>query len=140
MAKEKLRVVLDTNIILAAAPEWSKYHIIIDKLIDGEYDAYVSTEILLEYEEKLYDFFGNEITELIMQVFTLLPNVKHQEIYYNWIMITNDADDNKFADCAFTANVHHIITNDKHFNVLKKRSFPRLSVLKIDEFMVILKK
>jgi putative PIN family toxin of toxin-antitoxin system len=108
------------------------------KKLRKKYEAYVTTEILLEYEEKLRDFYGTEITEIIMQVFTLLPNVKHQEIYYNLNIITHDADDNKFVDCAFAANAHYIITNDKHFNVLKRIDFPTIPLLKIQEFANLL--
>lgn len=138
MAKERLKVVLDTNIILAIAPEWSRHRIIMDKLLDGAFEAYITTDILLEYEEKLKEFYDDEIAELIMQAFTLLSNVKQQEIYYFLNMITNDADDNKFADCAFASNVHYLVSNDKHFNVLKRREFPKINIIRIEEFIQIL--
>ena len=49
-----------------------------------------------------------------------------------------DPDDNKFINCAFAANVHYLVTNDKHFNILKTTSFPKINLLKIQEFMEIL--
>ena len=109
-----------------------------DKLLDGVFEVYVTTDILLEYEEKLKEFYDDEIAELIMQAFTLLSNVKQQEIYYFLNMITNDADDNKFADCAFASNVHYLVSNDKHFNVLKRREFPKINIIRIEEFIQIL--
>jgi predicted nucleic acid-binding protein len=33
---------------------------------------------------------------------------------------------------------HYIVTNDKHFNVLKRISFPKISLLKIKEFGALL--
>ena len=48
-------------------------------------------------------------------------------------------DDNKFADCAFASNAHLLVTNDRDFNVLKKIDFPQLTVVKMDEFIELLK-
>jgi uncharacterized protein len=49
-------------------------------------------------------------------------------------LISADPDDNKFVDCAFAANAHYIVTNDKHFNILKLIPFPKIALLKIQEF------
>lgn len=136
-SSERLRVVLDTNIIIAAAPEWSPYRIIIDKLLNQEYEAYITTEILLEYEEKIDEFFGQDTVELIVGSLTLLPNVIKQEVYFNFSII-QDKDDNKFIDCAFAANVHFIVSNDKDFNILKTTDFPKIRVVKMNEFLEIL--
>jgi len=55
-------------------------------------------------------------------------------IYYNLRLIENDEDDNKFVDCAFSANAEFIITNDHHFNILKTIDFPSIPILSIDIF------
>ena len=47
---------------------------------------------------------------------------------------TEDVDDNKFVDCAIAANAELIVTNDKHFNVLKTVDWPKLTILGIKEF------
>jgi predicted nucleic acid-binding protein len=47
---------------------------------------------------------------------------------------TNDFDDNKFVDCAISANAFCILSNDKHFSILNEISFPRVKVLTVDEF------
>jgi len=49
-----------------------------------------------------------------------------------------DADDNKFADCAIAANADYRITNDRDFNILKRINFPKISVVTIQEFEKIL--
>ncbi len=51
-----LRIVLDTNVILSSLSFRSKYRHIIDELMNGTYDIFVTTEILLEYEEKINQF------------------------------------------------------------------------------------
>ena len=58
--------------------------------------------------------------------------------HFSFGLITTDADDNKFVDCAIVANAHFIVTEDKHFNVLKNIEFPHVDVIGIDEFKDIL--
>ena len=44
-------------------------------------------------------------------------------------------DDNKFVDCAVAADAEFIVSNDKHFKVLEDIDWPKVTVLKIHEFM-----
>ena len=44
-------------------------------------------------------------------------------------LITADLDDNKFVDCAISANAHYIVTNDHHYDVLKSINFPNVNVI-----------
>lgn len=50
----------------------------------------------------------------------------------------NDEDDNKYVDCAIVANADHLVSEDRHFKILKDIDFPRLSVIKVDEFLQML--
>lgn len=51
----QLKVVLDTNGLLRSISRRSKFSIVLDKLYEGEYELWVSNDILLEYEEKISD-------------------------------------------------------------------------------------
>jgi predicted nucleic acid-binding protein len=53
--------------------------------------------------------------------------------------MSNDKDDNKFTDCAIAGNADYIISEDRHFDILKDIEFPKLTLLSIDEFMMLLK-
>jgi predicted nucleic acid-binding protein len=53
-------------------------------------------------------------------------------------LIVADADDNKFADCALNAGADLIVTNDRHFNVLKSIAFPPIKVVDIETFKRII--
>jgi len=55
--------------------------------------------------------------------------------HYSLHLIQEDPDDNKFVDCAFVANATYIVSNDKHFDVLKTIDFPQILVLKLHEFL-----
>lgn len=98
----------------------------------------VTTEILLEYEEKLHEKFSKEAASLFMEALPDRSNVEWVNIYYKWNLIYPDLYDNKFADCAVAANVDFLVTNDRDFLPLKKLGFPKLAVLKIEEFIEIL--
>ena len=81
-----LKVVLDTNTILRSISRRSTFSIVLDKLYEGEYELWVTNDILLEYE----------------------------------------------------GNVHYLVTNDKHFNVLKSIPFPAINVITLETFKDLL--
>jgi predicted nucleic acid-binding protein len=49
-----------------------------------------------------------------------------------------DPDDDKFVDCAVSANADFLVTNDRHYGILKNIPFPHLKVIRIEEFLEIL--
>ena len=133
-----LKVVLDTNALLRSISRRSAFSLVLDKLHDGDYELWVTNDILLEYEEKITDIFSKEIAELIIGAISLLPNVKKAEIHYHLFLIDIDKFDNKFSDCAFAGNVHYLVTNDRHFNVLSTIPFPSINVMTLEAFRNLL--
>jgi len=130
----KMRIVLNTNIILSSISRKSPYHNILKSLFEGAYELYITTEILLEYEEKITANFDAELAEIFLSALLIKSNVKKIETYFTLNLIDADKDDNKFIDCAFASNAHFIVTNDKHFNILKKIDFPRIGIINIVDF------
>ena len=138
MAKKPYRVVIDTNIIVRAVSGGSLSSSIFDALLNQHYILCVSTEILLEYEEKLTQIYNAEIAELVIGTLMVLPNVIRTEIFYDMRLIINDVDDDKFVNCAFASNAHFIVTEDRHFKILSIVDFPKINVLKFQEFKQVL--
>ncbi len=134
-----IKVVLDTNIILSSVSPYSKYRAIFDELDNFSYELAVSTEILMEYEEKLTEKFSIGLAKLTLDFLTVNLNVKQVSPSFQTRLIYPDLDDNKFVDCAFAANAHYLVTNDRDFNTLRKIGFPKINLLKIEEFIEILK-
>ena len=134
-----MKIVLDTNALLRCLSSKSKYAIVLDRLYEGEYSLYYTNEIILEYEEKVEKFFSKEVFELVISSFNLLSNVHKIDIYFQMNLISSDKDDNKFTDCAFAANVHYIVTNDKHYDQLKEIEFPQIETITLEEFYEIIK-
>ena len=133
-----MRIVLDTNVLLVALPPSSPYRLIFDKLLDGAYQLCVSNDILTEYEEKIAERYDAEVVKDLLGVLLVLPNVKKITPYFRWNLIENDPDDNKFVDTAISANADYLVTNDKHFNILKTIDFPKVPLCKAEEFQSIL--
>ena len=74
-----------------------------------------------------------------MERLVKLPDAVPIVSYFRWQLITADPDDNKFVDCALNAGADYIITNDKHFNILKNIDFPPIKVIDIAAFREILR-
>ncbi len=134
-----MRVVLDTNIILSSVSRYSPYRIVFDKFEQSSYTLCLTTEIILEYEEKLSEIFNPLLAELTVGAMLLKRNTHFQEVYIRWNLLSKDADDNKFIDCAVASNADYLVTNDKGFRILKTIQFPKLEILRIEEFEEILK-
>ncbi len=133
----KRRIILDTNCLLVVVPKRSPFRWIYDEVLNNEIELVVTTEILLEYEEQLSFFYSTEYAENILKVLMNLPNViKINPITFNWLLIYQDPDDDKFVDAYVASNTDVIVTNDRHYNILKAIKFPIVNVCKIVDFVV----
>ena len=131
-----LRIVIDTNVLIAMIGLASPYRWIFDSIINGELVICVTTEILLEYREILARKNGEEVTENMVQFFSVHPFVEKVEPFYRFRVIEQDPDDDKFVDCAVAASADYIISNDRHFQNPCLKNFPKIAVLTADEFAV----
>ncbi len=129
---------MDTNILLVSISERSKYHWVFRRLLEQDFEIVITNEILAEYEEIISQKYSVAVAKNVIRTLLLLPNALKSDVYYNWLLITADADDNKFVDCAISANANYIVTNDRHFDVLKGVEFPPVSVINIEQFQLLL--
>jgi predicted nucleic acid-binding protein len=88
----------------------------------------------MEYEEMLARFYKGQIAGNILNFIFYSLNTLLITPYFQWNLISVDPDDNKFVDCALNAGADFIVTNDKHFNILKDIAFPKVNVIDIDTF------
>jgi putative PIN family toxin of toxin-antitoxin system len=134
----KLRAVIDTNVLIKTINRSNSEFFIYKSFIDQQFEWVVSTSILDEYEEKLTEFYSPKTALLVTEILCTASNVIFAEPHFQWNIITEDPDDNKFADLAISSNVHCLVSFDRHFNVFKKLDFPRLSVMSPQEFEELL--
>ena len=101
-------------------------------------DLYVTNDVLLEYEEIISRKYSESVAENFLKTLKEASNVYLTEVHYKFNLIQSDPDDNKFVDCAIAASVDFLITNDKHFNVLKDVPFPKVNITRLEEFEKII--
>ena len=123
------KLVLDTNCLIQSIPQRSRYHVLWQSFVDGKNKLCVSNEILEEYIEILQRLTDNETAEYVVKTILNSPFVELITPFYHFNLITVDPDDNKFVDCAISANAHYIVTNDHHYDVLKDIDFPKVNVV-----------
>lgn len=134
-----MKIVLDTNSLIQCVPRQSRYHIVWESLVRGEHVLCLTNEILEEYVEILQRLTDYETAELIVKTIVNSPFVELVTPYYHFQLIESDPDDNKFVDCAIAAGARYIVTNDKHYNILKEISFPHVDVITLADFSELMK-
>jgi uncharacterized protein len=134
-----MRIVLDTNCVLQIVGRNSPYHKIFEDILLGKLTLLLSKEVVLEYEEILTEKTSQLFTTFLLKALLENPYIEKVEVFYQWNLISADADDNKFADLGLNGNADYLITNDKHFNEIKKISFPHLKITTLKDFFEIWK-
>ena len=78
---------------------------------------------------------GKEMTKLTLDVILNNLYISFLTLYYKFNLIKSDPNDNKFLNYAVIANAKFIMTEDRHFDVLKECPFPRIEVIGLDLFL-----
>lgn len=130
---------MDTNCLIQIVSPRSKYHSLWMSFVRGEYELCVSNEIVDEYLEILQKLTSVEVAEYIMKTIINSPFVVFIDPFYKFDLIQSDKDDNKFVDCAIAAQARCIISNDHHYDILSTIPFPHVEVIKLTDFMEIMK-
>ena len=138
MSMPSRRIVLDTNCLISSLSRRGQYYPVWKGLQAGEYVLCVSTEILEEYAEIITQKMSVEVATNVIHLLLESKFVELINPYFRLQLIEADHDDDKFVDCAFAANATYIVSDDKHYDVLKEVDFPQILVLKLKEFLGLL--
>jgi putative PIN family toxin of toxin-antitoxin system len=133
-----MKVVIDTNVLVSALSSKSVFHPLIIALLDEQFELCVTDGLFMEYEEILNIKYSETVASNFLTALKVLPNVCFTHVYFHWNLITNDPDDNKFVDCYIAAGAQYLVSNDTHFSILNSVAFPKVIVLKIEEFINII--
>ena len=134
----KRKIVLDTNCLIASLSRNGQYYPVWKGLQTGKYILCVSTDILEEYAEIITIKMSENVASNVIHLLLESEFVELVNPYFSLHLIEADHDDDKFVDCAFAANATFIVSDDKHYDILKEISFPQLLVLKLKEFLGLL--
>ena len=96
----RLRIVLDTNVLLASIGTRSPYRRLFDALLDEAFTLCLSTAILLEYEEVIARKASPAVAANVVRLLVAAPNAEYVTPHFRWHLIAADPDDNKFVDVA----------------------------------------
>jgi uncharacterized protein len=130
-----MKVVLDTNVVLISLPKISKYRPILDGVLNSEYELIITNEILTEYFEIIQSKTNRAIAENFSEMILKLDNVTKIDVHFKWNLITEDVDDNKFVDCAIASGAMFLVSNDRHYDVIKDIKFPPLNIINANQFL-----
>ncbi len=75
-----------------------------------------------------------------MQTLNNIPDIEYITRCYAWNLITADLDYNKFPDRAIAGQARFVVSEDRHFNVLREGKHPFITAIKIAEFKIIMGK
>ena len=128
------RIVLDTYCLIQSIPRRSRYLAVWQSFVIGLNTLCVSNEIIEEYSEILQRLTDETTADYVIKTILNSPFVEFVTPYFHFGLITADADDNKFVDCAISANARYIVTNDHHYKVLKTIDFPKVEIISLQDF------
>ena len=133
-----MRIVLNTNCLLASLSKRGAYYNVWLCLQKGKYTLCVSNEILEEYEEIIALKTSSVIASNVIQTLLNAPSVELVDAFFRFELIQKDPDDNKFVDCAIAGNATYVVSNDSHFDILKEIDFPKIVLKRLQEFSAML--
>ena len=115
-------VAIDTNVVLTMFKPSHANWPLFEAWAMGRYHWAVSNEILFEYQEIMERLgsptYAAQVFASMQSIERVRRNLIRTSPSYRFHQITDDPDDDKFVDCAITAEADFIITADLHFNAL----------------------
>lgn len=135
------QVVIDTNVIISAirSKRGASYQLLLTLVQKPNWQLNLSTALLLEYEEKVFEHasdFGYSTNEIENFLDFLCSVANEPSIYFRWRPFLKDADDEMILDLAIAANADFIVThnlrdfrNVQKFNLKAITPFEFLQIL-----------
>ncbi len=129
-----LKIVLDTNIFISGILFGGKPRKIIESIIEGKVELYLSSGILNEIKEVLerekFGFPEHISRQIVFEIESIghlvRPVEKHSVVH-------RDDDDNVIIDCAVDAGADFIITGDD--DLLSIHEFNNITIISASDFI-----
>lgn len=129
------RVVLDTNVVIAALFWQGPPRFVYDLVRNGQLIMLISLKMEQEFIRVLgYDRFGLTSAEILPFVRELRSKGVPVDIHTAIMEITADPTDNIFLECAVDGKADYIISGDKH--LLSLSSYGGIPVLRPKDFLL----
>ncbi|MFW6048476.1 MAG: putative toxin-antitoxin system toxin component, PIN family [Candidatus Natronoplasma sp.] len=138
MGERKLKVVLDTNVLISALGWSGPPSDCLNLIIEEDIINFISEPILEELMDVMdYPKFKftkeekEEFLEIVISYSILVDPAEKVE------KIKKDPDDNKFLECSIKADADYIISGDQHLLGLKR--FKGIEIISPKEFLELRK-
>jgi uncharacterized protein len=132
---KRLRVVLDTNVVISALLLAGRASCLVDKWKSGSIILLATKEIIREYLRVLaypkFELKDTEIETLLDQ--EILPYVETVKTKSPFSATSRDPDDDKFLACAVAAKADFIVSGDDDLLTLKR--IGKCPIISLDEFL-----
>lgn len=129
-----MRVVLDTNCFISCIGKKSEWRLAFDAFLSNKYSLCLSTEILLEYEEKFQEFWGAAVASNLLGILITAPEYLFSHAVLQFQSRRLGPDDNKFSDLYLAADADYLVSNDATLPALNRNAFPALKVISRQDF------
>ena len=141
-SKEKIKVVLDTNILISAFLWRKNLHKIFDLVKEEKIQICATKELLEEFYYVLkYPKFAQvlsiigETPETVLREFLGIVRL-YPSLTSKTVLVKEDPSDDKFLLAAISAGANFVISGDKH--LLKIKEFNDISIISAREFLKLL--
>jgi uncharacterized protein len=116
-----MKIVLDANIFISSFFWGGNPRLVLERVITGKDELYVTKEILDEIELVMgrpkFHVNKEEVDYFIISIEEIANRIVPKRMINNG---SRDKADNKYIECAIAANVDYIISGDIHLLELKK--------------------
>ena len=136
MGERKLKVVLDTNVLISAlgwsGPPSDCWDLVIEEKILNFISKPIIEELIEVMDYPKFKFSESEKEQFIEVLISYSILVEPEK---NLDVIDEDPDDNKFLECSLKAEVDYIISGDQH--VLDLERYEGIKIVDPKEFIEI---
>lgn len=114
-----MKIIIDTNVIVSGIFFNGKPRDLLKECFDEKYEIVCTEEIFLEYiktieklTEKYNKNIAKEMIPILLSNLTIIKNINNGKY-------SRDPDDDKFINCAKSADADYVITGDNDLLVLE---------------------
>lgn len=133
----KLKVILDTNVLISAILFGGKPQKVFNLAITEQVEVYTTTTLLDELRQVLIEKFRFTPEEVNLILKEFLEFVKVVKPTIKLQVIKKDPADNQVLECALEAKADSIVTGDKH--LLDLSNFHKTKIINPANFLKLFK-
>lgn len=127
-----MKIVVDTNVVISGVFFGGNPRQIVEVIVDGNINAYATTEIVDEYMgiiESMIERKQGRLNQSILSPFFLsLKMIESKTV----VELSRDPDDDKFIECAVDAEALYIVSGDN--DLLDIGQYEGIQIITAKEF------